>query len=79
MENDAEVKTENSLVIIPASSVPTLIAADTTDILGKLYKELEGYVPDASTQDGRDEIGSKAKKVGTAKQDFVRLAATQKE
>lgn len=69
----------NELQIMTPQSVPTLLSADKTDILGKLNAELAGYVPDASTQSGRDEIGSKAKKVGTAKQDFVRLAATQKE
>ena len=59
--------------VIPASSVPTLIAADKTDILGKLHAELSGYVPDASTQAGRDEIGSKAKKVGVTR--FKEVAA----
>jgi hypothetical protein len=29
-------------VLIPKASFPTIIAADTTDILGRLLKEVEG-------------------------------------
>ena len=68
------------LAVIPeVTALPAILAADQFDILGKLKKELAGYVPDASTPKGRDEIGSKAKKVGAAKQELLRLAGTLKE
>lgn len=70
---------ENALVVLPASSLPSIIAADKNDILGNLKRELAGYVPDATTVAGRAEIGSKAKKVGTAKAELVRLATMLKE
>lgn len=76
---DDHPDTGTALTVIPRASLPTLIAADKTDILGKLRAELAGYTPDASTEAGRTEIGSKARKVGGAKQDFVRLAKTLKE
>lgn len=69
-----QTQQQSSLAVIHPAQVPTLLSADKSNILRRLHEELAGYVPDASTQTGRDEIGSKAKKVGTAKQDFVRLA-----
>ena len=72
-------KPATAIAIIAPSSLPTILAADEGDILGKLKAELAGYVPDATTPRGRDEIGSKAKKVGTAKQDLLRIAKTLKE
>ena len=45
-----------------------------TPNLGKLKAELAGYTPDATTPRGREEIGAKAKKVGVAKQDLLRIA-----
>lgn len=69
---DAEPTT--ALIVIPASSLPTLVEADKSDIIGRLRAELAGYIPDASTEDGRAEIGTKARKVGVAKADFIRLA-----
>lgn len=72
------IKQSTALTIIPASAISTIVGADKDDILGKLRAELGDYQPDGSTADGRKEIGSKAKKVGTAKQDLLRLAATLK-
>lgn len=73
-------ETATAIVIpFPASAISTIIAADKDDILGTLKEELEGYEPDASTEDGRNEIGSKAKKVGVAKQNLIRLADGLKE
>ncbi|MDE2101585.1 MAG: hypothetical protein KGL39_30345 [Patescibacteria group bacterium] len=66
---------ETALTLIPVSALPTILAADADDVLGKLRRELDGYVPDATTPDGRAEIGSKAKRVGSAKQDLLRLGA----
>jgi colicin import membrane protein len=70
---EPETKTSTALAIIPAASLPTLIAADQTDILGKLRSELAGYTPDASTEPGRKEIGQKVRRIGVAKMDFKRL------
>ena len=72
-------QTKSVIVIPQVSSVPMIIAADTVDILGALKAEIDGYEPDASTDAGRKEIGSKARKVGAAKQDLLRLAATLKD
>ena len=68
----------SALAIPPKSALPTVLAADQNDILGKLQDELAGFVPDATTEHGRKEIGSKARKVGTAKQGLIRLADTLK-
>lgn len=71
--------TETALTVLPTTSLPSIIAADTNDILGKLHKELAGYVPDATTETGRKEIGSKARMVGAAKAELVKLATVLKE
>ena len=68
-----------ALVAIVKPLLPTILAADQNDILGKLREELAGFVPDVSTATGRTEIGSKAKKIGVAKMELVRLAGTLKE
>lgn len=62
-----------ALAVIPPSSLPTIIAADTNDILGKLKAALRDYVPDATTEKGRDDIGRKKRTIGVAKMDFKRL------
>ena len=62
-----------ALAVIPPSSLPTIIAADETDILGRLKAEMRGYVPDATTEAAREEIGRKKRKIGVAKMDFKRL------
>jgi hypothetical protein len=71
--NDMITIEPSALAIIPAASLPTLIAADENDILGNLRAELAGYTPDASTESGRKEIGQKTRKIGVAKMDFKRL------
>lgn len=63
-----------ALAILPRAALPTILAADDKDIFGKLFAELSDFEPDASTPKGREEIGSKALKVGKAKMDLVRLA-----
>lgn len=55
-------------------SVSTVLAADTTDILGRLKAELDGFEGDVTTKKGREEITSKAYKVAVAKADLIRLA-----
>lgn len=70
---------QTALAVIPASQLPTILAADTDDILGKLAAEINGFHGDVTTEKGRKEIASKAYKVATAKQDLIRLAGTLKE
>lgn len=60
---EAEPTTGTALTVIPAASLPTLVEADKSDIIGRLRAELAGYIPDASTEDGRAEIGTKAREV----------------
>ena len=59
-------QTKSVIVIPQVSSVPMIIAADTVDILGALKAEIDGYEPDASTETGRKEIGSKAREIAAA-------------
>lgn len=68
-----------ALVVLPPAQFPTIIAADSNDILGKLAKELAGFRGDLTTERGRKEIASKAFKVATAKMDLVRLSDRLKE
>lgn len=74
------VSQSTALVVLPAASLPTVMAADgAADILSKLKAELAGFKPDVTTPKGKREIASKAYKVAVAKQDLVRLAGTLKE
>lgn len=68
-----------ALAVISPSAVSIIVAADDNDILGKLKAELGGYTPDATTEPGRLEARSKARKVGVAKQDMIRLADALKD
>lgn len=67
------------LVVIPASNLPTILAADDKDVLGKLAAELAGFEADVTTVKGRAEIASKAHKVATAKMDLIRLGKSLTE
>lgn len=67
------------LVVIPASNLPTILAADDKDVLGKLAAELAGFEADVTTPKGRAEIASKAHKVATAKMDLIRLGKSLTE
>ena len=62
------------LVVIDKTALPTILAADQGDILGKLMSDLAGFVPDGSTDAGRKACASHALKVSRAKMDYVRLA-----
>lgn len=76
---DATAEPGTALVIIPAEKLPTLLAADKTDIFGRLLKELEGWEANATTPKRRAEIGSKVQKARVARADFERLADSLKE
>ena len=69
----------SELVIVPTTSIPTIISADKDDILNKLFKELADYEPNGSSEAGRKRCTSMAHKVSTAKMDLIRLAGTLTE
>jgi colicin import membrane protein len=73
------VQQSTALALISPASLPTILAADKEDILGRLLKDLEGFDPDVTTPKGRREIASKAHKVAASKMDLIRLAGTLKE
>lgn len=72
------IEQSTALAIIPAASLPTLIAADKQDIFGKLRAELSGFKADPTTDAGMKKIASVGYKVSVAKQDFIRLADSLK-
>lgn len=72
--------TTTALAVIPAAQLPTIMAADgAADILARLVSELSGFVGDVTSEKGRREIASKARKAAVAKMDLIRLANTLKE
>ena len=75
----SEVQESTALAILPRSMISTVLAADENDILGALARELSGFVGDVTSEKGRREIASKARKVAVAKMDLVRLGDALKE
>lgn len=61
------------------TSLPTLIAADKDDLLGKLKAEIDGFEPDTSTKKGREQIASIAMKPRRVKAAYKKIAASLKE
>jgi len=59
--------TETALTVIPAASLPTIIAADKDDILGALARKVAAFKPDISTPLGRDEMRSLAYEIARTK------------
>lgn len=68
---DADASTALATI---STSLPTILAADQNDILGKLAAKVAAFVPDISTAKGRRAIASLAAEVATSKMDLVRLA-----
>ncbi|MGI4813215.1 MAG: hypothetical protein ACRYGG_07755, partial [Janthinobacterium lividum] len=62
------------IAALSPTSISLVIAADEKDILGALFKEIDGFDPDISTKAGRDEIASKAYKVTKAKTALIEIA-----
>lgn len=79
MNDMVTIETGTALAIIPKAQLPTLLAADSGDILGKLFAELDGWEKDTSTVKGRAEIRSKIHKARIARADFQRIADALKE
>ena len=75
-----DTSASKALTLLPASQVSTIISLPgAQDILDKLLEDLADYEPDGSTEAGRKEAGSKARKIGTAKMDLIRLANKEME
>lgn len=55
------------LTVIPAASLPTIIKADTDDILGALARKVAAFRPDISTPAGRDEMRSLAYEIARSR------------
>lgn len=74
MDNITTIEVETTaLTVIPAATLPTILAADDKDILGKLAAKLKTHKPDVSTTKGRAEIRSLANEIATSKMDLIRL------
>ena len=67
------------LAVLPRSALPTILAADTNDILGKLRDKVLAHKPDISTVAGRKEIASLAHEVASSKMDLIRLGKSLTE
>jgi len=63
----SETIERTALAVIPASALPTILAADTDDILGKLAAKVKAFRPDVSTEKGRAEMRSLAAQISKAK------------
>lgn len=62
-----------ALAVIPATALPIILAADQTDILGRIKRRVDACTRDASTEGGRDEIRSVAYDVARAKTTLIKL------
>jgi colicin import membrane protein len=67
------------LAVIPPSALPTILASDKNDILGKLRDKIAAHKSDASTIAGRKAIASLAHEVATSKMDLIRLGKSLTE
>lgn len=70
---------QTAISILPKHAVSTILAADEKGVLEALQQELDGFVTDATTVEGRKQARSKAHKVSEAKQELIRIAETLKE
>ena len=73
MSDDIATSDQTALVVIPAEQLPTIIAADKDDILGKLSRRVAAFRPDVSTARGRAEMRSLAAEIASAKMDLIRI------
>lgn len=67
------------LTVIPASSLPTILANDKDDILGKLAAKVAAFQPDISTHAGREEMRSLAAQIARAKVALVKIGKSLTE
>lgn len=69
--NELTIQGESAVAI--AGQISTVLTADKEDILGNLSRKIAAFVPDATTESGRDAIRSLAYEVSTSKADLLRL------
>lgn len=62
-----------ALAVVPAATLPAIIAADKDDILKKLSEKVAAFKPDISTPAGRKAVASMAYEVATSKQALIRI------
>ena len=74
-----EATPSTALAIPTKADVPTILAADTNDLLGKLKTELSVFVSDPTTDAGRTKIRSMARKIGSTKVALIEVAGTLTE
>lgn len=70
--------TGTALAVI-RTALPTILAADQNDILGKLAAKVQAHKPDISTAKGRDAIRSLAAEVASSKVTLVKLGKSLTE
>lgn len=61
------------LTVVPAAMLPTILANDVDDILGKLARKVATFKPDVSTAKGRGEMRSLAAEIASSKMDLIRI------
>lgn len=66
-------QTPVTALAVVSGALPTIIAADKNDILGKLAAKFKAHTPDVTTEHGRKAIASLAHSVATSKMDLIRL------
>jgi len=71
--NDAASTSQSTALVVIRSELPTILAADEADVIGKLKAELDAFRGDVTTPAGRQAIASMARKVATTKMDLIRL------
>lgn len=70
--------TGTALAVI-RTALPTILAADQNDILGKLAAKVQAHKPDISTAKGRDAIRSLSAEVASSKVTLVKLGKSLTE
>ncbi len=72
----SQAQSPSTAMVAVRSALPTILAADKDDILGKLAAEIAEFEADVSTERGRKDIASMAHKVARTKMDLIRLGKT---
>ena len=62
-----------ALTLIPRSAVSTIVAADESDILGKIAERVAAFKPDISTPKGRAEIKALSAEIARGKMELLRI------
>ena len=66
-------ETKTPLIIIPPDTLPMILAADKNNILGDIAAKVAVFVPDVSTDGGRDEMRSLARQIASAKNALIKI------